>query len=257
MSTRQKSLLQIIIILLLFVMNAASQDFVHKRLFSGLGGNLCILFSEIPTGNVVNVSTTTVGTSFSFTSQEELKTASTLWGFNVDWLEYYFSEKISLSLTTFNGWAGTSNSESIEGLVHSENTLFNSTALIGNYHFLLSQSRLSNNELQNFYGYFGIGPAANTVDMRASATLSDGTQQEVTANYLPVAGIDFQIGMKGLWGSNQINLAMRLGFSLGNISTNDLTVKQNGIQVPSNRVNPSPYSPNYIMLLMSYDYGWF
>jgi hypothetical protein len=240
-------------ILLFFVLHATSEPLVHKRLFSGLGVDYCFLFSQVPTGNVVRVATTMAGSSFTSYSDEEIKTADGLFGINVDVLEYYFSKKVSLTLTSFNGWAGTSNFKHIRGLTHSENTFFNTMAFIPNYNILIEQSANS----VNGYVYCGIGPVLNYIAYaRASATLDNGTEQEVTTTYNPGSGMVLQFGYKSVQNTNQLNIGARFGFSFGDISINNQVVKQYGVQVPSSSIRQSPTSPIYLMFFVNYDYGW-
>jgi hypothetical protein len=210
---------------------------------------------------MVTVATTSsIGTDyFTSISQEEIKTASNIWGFNIDLLEYYFSELASLSLTSFNGWSGTDNSQEIKGLIHSESTFFNTTTLLVNFNLNAHMQDGSNygSDLVNVYNYLSVGPTLNYIGyIKSSAILSDGTHQQVTATFPPVVGVAFQGGLKARSQQGQFNIALRLGFSFESISADNLNVKQNGVQVSPDIARLSSCSPCYLMIIINYDYGW-
>jgi len=110
------------------------------------------------------------------------------------------------------------------------------------------------------YSYFGIGPTSiQAKDMEASVTLSDGTERMVSAAYSRVAGFALQIGTKtvgGSKGSAQINIAARLGIPFDKMSVDHLTVKENGVQITSNKKDMHTISPIYFMVFLNINIGW-
>ena len=213
--------------------------------------------SGIPTSNIVTVASTYYITTY---SEEELKTSNHVWGLYVNLLEFYVNEKLSLNLSCLNGWSGTPRSD-IEDLVQSEKAFIITSALMANYNFRV---RHYSNEAGegNTYRYIGIGPTLIQANkMEASATLNDGTEREVSATYSAAPGLAIQIGTKVV-GRNkgrksfQGNIGARFGIPFSKMPVDQLTVKENGAEVPVNKEDMHLVSPMYFMIFCNLDIGW-